>query len=250
MDHYTDLNAQIIDRWVEEGWEYGNPISHEEFVNALQDEWRVLLTPTKPVPRDWLNDLKGKRILGLASGGGQQMAIFSALGAKCTVLDYSNRQLENERIVAQREGYEIELVCADMTRPLPFSDESFDLIFHPTSNYYVKDVRSIFRECYRVLKKGGSLLCGLGNEINFLVAEDEREIVNAMPFDPFLNEEHRRQLEQYDCGMQFSHTLEEQIGGQLAAGFRLVDLYEDTNGQGRLHEMNIKTYLATYSIKE
>ena len=52
------------------------------------------------------------------------------------------------------------------------------------------------------------------------------------------------------CGIQFSHTLEEQLGGQLAAGFRLVDLYEDTNGQGRLHEMNIKTYLATYAIKE
>ena len=49
--------------------------------------------------------------------------------------------------------------------------------------------------------------------------------------------------------MQFSHTMAEQIGGQLKAGFTLIDLYEDTNGIGRLHDMNIKTYIATKSVK-
>ena len=48
-----------------------------------------------------------------------------------------------------------------MTQPLPFADESFDLIFHPVSNCYVEKVEPIFLECYRVLKKGGILLCGL-----------------------------------------------------------------------------------------
>ena len=123
----------------------------------MQDDWRVLLTPTKPVPRQWIGDLREKKVLGLASGGGQQMAVFSAIGAQCTVLDYSKKQLENEKIVAQREGYDITLIRADMTQHLPFADESFDMIFQPTSNYYVKDVRSIFKECYRVLKKGGVL---------------------------------------------------------------------------------------------
>ena len=49
--------------------------------------------------------------------------------------------------------------------------------------------------------------------------------------------------------MQFSHTLEEQLGGQLEAGFRLTHLYEDTNGTGRLHEMNIPCFLATRAVK-
>jgi len=40
-----------------------------------------VLTPTKPVPREWFGDLKGKKLLGLASGGGQQMPIFTAAGA-------------------------------------------------------------------------------------------------------------------------------------------------------------------------
>ena len=92
--NYQDINAQTIDRWIEEGWEWGQPISHETYVKATEGEWDVLLTPTKFVPHEWFGDLKGKKVLGLASGGGQQMPIFAALGAECTVLDYSPKQLE------------------------------------------------------------------------------------------------------------------------------------------------------------
>ena len=50
-------------------------------------------------------------------------------------------------------------------------------------------------------------------------------------------------------GIQFSHTLEEQIGGQLKAGFTLTNLYEDTNGSGKLHELNVPAFIATRCIK-
>ena len=160
---YQQINAQTIDRWVADGWEWGKPVTHEIFEAAKRGEWDVLLTPTKPVPHEWFGELRGKRVLGLASGGGQQMPIFTALGAKCTVLDYSPKQLESERMVAEREGYDIEIVRADMTKPLPFEDGSFDLIFHPVSNCYVREVLPIWRECFRVLRRGGVLLAGLDN---------------------------------------------------------------------------------------
>lgn len=247
--NYQDINAATIDRWIEEGWEWGIPISHEVYLKARAGEWDMLLTPTKFVPHAWFGELKGKKVLGLASGGGQQMPIFAALGAECTVLDYSEKQLESERLVAQREGYTIEIIRADMTKPLPFDDESFDLIFHPVSNCYVKEVKPIFKECARILKKGGILLSGLDNGVNYLVNEDETMIVNTMPFDPLRNEDQRKQLEESDCGMQFSHTVEEQIGGQLEAGLVLTNIYGDTNGEGRLHEMNVECYFATRAVK-
>ena len=247
--NYQDVNAATIDRWVEEGWEWGVPISHEVYEKAKRGDWDVLLTPTVPVPHGWFGDLHGKKVLGLAAGGGQQMPIFSALGADCTVLDYSDRQLESERMVAAREGYAISIVKADMTKPLPFPDESFDLIFHPVSNCYVEKVEPIFKEAYRVLKKGGLLLGGYDNGVNFLVNGDETEIVNTMPFNPLKNEDQMRQLEADDCGVQFSHTLGELIGGQLGAGFAIRDVYDDTNGSGRLHEMHINTFFAIKAEK-
>jgi len=202
------------------------------------------------VPHEWFGNLKDKKILGLASGGGQQMPIFSALGANCTILDYSDKQLEAEKMVAEREKYEIEIIKADMTKKLPFADNSFDIIFHPVSNSYIEKVEPVFKECYRILKKGGILLCGLDIGTNYTVDEKEEKIINSLPFNPLVNEEQRKQLEEQDCGIQFSHTISEQIGGQLKAGFRLTDIYDDTNGFGRLHELNIASFVATRAIKE
>lgn len=247
--NYQAVNAETIDRWIEEGWEWGVPITHETYEAARGGEWDVLLTPTKPVPHAWFGDLRGKRVLGLASGGGQQIPIFAALGADCTVLDLSDRQLESERAVAAREGYAVRIIKADMTRPLPFEDESFDLIFHPVSNVYIREVEPLWRECRRVLVPGGVLLAGLDNGINFIVDEAEERIVNALPFDPLRDPAQLRQLEEQDCGVQFSHTAEEQIGAQLRAGFLLTDLYEDTNGEGRLHELRIPSFFATRAVR-
>lgn len=248
--NYQDINAATIDRWIEQGWEWGKPIDHETYLRALHGEWDVLLTPLKPVPHEWFGNLKGKKVLGLASGGGQQMPVFTALGAECTVFDYSGKQLESERLVAEREGYSIETVRGDMTKPLPFADEAFDLIFHPVSNCYVKDVKAIWKECWRVLKPGGTLLAGVDHYINYIVDDSERNIVNSLPFDPLVNWEHKKQLEKADAGFQFSHTLEEQINGQLEAGFTLLELYEDTNSSGYLHDLNIPTFLAMRSKKQ
>ena len=136
-----------------------------------------------------------------------------------------------------------------MTKPLPFADEEFDMIFHPVSNCYVEDVRPIWKECYRVLKPGGYLLSGTDHYVNYIVDAEEKQIINELPFNPLRNPEQMKQLEADDAGVQFSHSLEEQIGGQLEAGFMLLALYEDTNGEGRLHELHIPTFLAMRSRK-
>ena len=246
---YQKINAEVISQWCREGWEWGKPIGHETYVKATQGEWGVYLTPTKVVPHAWFGELQGKKVLGLASGGGQQMPIFAALGAECTVLDYSDAQCESERMVAQREGYGIEILQADMTKPLPFEDETFDLIFHPVSNCYVEEVEGIFRECYRVLKKGGVFLGGYDTGINYVFDEEENALKYALPFNPLKEPKLYEDSVKNNWGIQFSHTIAEQIGGQLRAGFVLTDLYEDTNGYGRLHELNVPSFVATRCVK-
>lgn len=246
---YQQINAETISKWCREGWEWGKPIDHETYVKAARGEWDIYLTPTKTVPHAWFGGLSGKKILGLASGGGQQMPVFAALGAQCTVLDYAQVQCDSERMVAEREGYSIEILRADMTKPLPFEDETFDLIFHPVSNCYVEEVEGIFRECYRVLKKGGVFLGGYDTGINYVFDEEEAQLKYALPFNPLKDPKLYEESVKNNWGIQFSHTLNEQIGGQLKAGFILTDLYEDTNGYGRLHELNIPSFVATRCVK-
>lgn len=246
---YQQINAETISKWCREGWEWGKPIDHETYVKATQGEWGVYLTPTKIVPHAWFGELSGKKVLGLASGGGQQMPVFAALGAQCTVLDYSEAQCDSERRVADREGYAIEILQEDMTKRLPFEDDTFDLIFHPVSNCYVEEVEGIFRECYRILKRGGIFLGGYDIGINYVFDDEEKELKYALPFNPLKNPKLYEDSIKNNWGIQFSHTLEEQIGGQLKAGFILTDLYEDTNGSGRLHELNVPSFVATRCVK-
>lgn len=258
MDNYTDINARAIDRWIEDGWEWGVPISHEVFASAKNGVWDVLLTPTRPVPHDWFSPflkgdfLEGTRILGLAAGGGQQMPVFSALGADCTVLDYSDKQLESERLVAERENYKINIVKADMVKRLPFDDNSFDIIFHPVSNCYIEDVYHVWNECYRVLRSGGILLAGMDNGFNFIVEDFTVRplvIANKLPFNPLKSPEQMRKTLDEDGSIQFSHTFDEQIGGQLKAGFVITGAYEDFNNEPDAIADGFPTYWATKAMK-
>lgn len=247
---YQDINSKTIDKWCDTGWKWGQPISKEEFLDAKKGKWNILLTPTKAMPKCWIGDVNGKKILGLASGGGQQMPILTALGGICTVLDYSKKQLESENIVANREGYSIRLINADMTKPLPFENEEFDIVINPVSLVYVEKLDHIFQEVYRVIKHGGVFISGLDIGINFLFDNDEKELINTLPFNPLINKDNLIQLQVSDSGMQFSHTIEEVIKGQLKVGFSLEDIYEDTNGEENLHEHNVPSFIATRSIKK
>lgn len=249
MVDYTQINADTIDRWVQEGWEWGKPVTKEECARAREGIWNVVLTPTKPVPKAWFGEIQGSRLLGLAAGGGQQMPLFAIAGAQCTLMDYSPRQLESDRMVARREGLEIEIVRGDMTRRFPFPDASFDLIFHPVSNCYVEDVEHVWRECFRVLRPGGRLLAGLDNGVNFAYDNDETALTNKLPFNPLKDKALLEQCMRNDDGIQFSHTIGEQIGGQLRAGFVLRDVYDDTNGTGPLHDHGVPTFWATFAEK-
>ena len=101
-----------------------------------------------------------------------------------------------------------------------------------------------------MLKKGGILLSGFDNGINYIFDDEETTITQKLPFNPLRDKEQYEQSIKNDWGIQFSHTIEEQIGGQLQAGFVLTDIYHDTNGMGKLHEFNVPTFYATKSVKK
>lgn len=249
---YTEVNSKTWDLWAENGCEWSVPISNEEYQKAKNGEWGVYLTPCITVPHHWFGKMKDKKLLGLASGGGQQMPIFSALGASCTVFDNSDSQLDAERMVSEREGYNINIMKGDMTKTLPFENESFDIIFHPVSNCYIEDILPVWNECFRVLKKGGILLAGFSNGIDFLFEDNSPlTVVNKLPFNPLKmpKERYDGMVKNYE-GIMFSHSLEEQLGGQLEAGFILRDLYEDRDREGgaAIREY-APQYMATKAVK-
>jgi SAM-dependent methyltransferase len=148
-----------------------------------------------------------------------------------TVFDNSPRQLGRDEEVAAREGLAIRTVLGDMRDLGAFPDASFDVVFNPVSNVFCPELAPVWRESFRVLRPGGLLLAGFMNPDIYLFDEaalerDELVVRHPLPFSSLdLPEAERRQY--YGDGpVEFSHSLTEQIGGQLAAGFTLTHLVE------------------------
>ncbi len=250
-----EYNRKAWNRLVEQGNEWTRPVTPEVIAAATRGEWGLLLTPTRFVPRGWYPPLEGADVLCLASGGGQQGPILAAVGARVTVYDNSPAQLAQDRLVAEREGLEIATIEGDMRDLSVCADESFDLVFHPVSNVFVPDVLPVWREAYRVLRRGGVLLAGFNNPLLYLFDLDllergELKVRHKLPYSDLthLSAEELKTYMDEGAPLEWSHSLEEQIGGQLEAGFLLSGLYEDIDPTSVLQEY-IPTFVATRAVK-
>ena len=250
-------NKRAWDKLAREGNRWTVPVSPETIAKARAGDLSLVLTPTTAVPKTWLGDVRGKHILGLASAGGQQGPCLAAAGAVVTVIDNSPEQLSRDREVAAREGLSLTTIEGDMRDLSALADGAFDLIFHPCSNCFVPDILPVWREAHRVLKRGGHLLTGFVNPIVFAsdIAKERDGIVQLkyrVPFSEldYPNDEEIRALRASGEPLAFGHTLEDQIGGQLDAGFHLVGFFEDgwEGDRAPIHRF-IKGYIATRARK-
>ena len=254
-DDILAYNRRAWDRQVQRGNKYTVPVGQEEIARARNGDWSIALTPTKLVPSEWFQPLFGLDVLCLASGGGQQGPILAAAGANVTVFDNSPAQLAQDRLVADREGLTIETVQGDMANLSVFTDARFDLIVHPVSNVFVPDVKPVWREAYRVLKPGGTLLSGFMNPVHYLfdpfaLEAGELRVVHRFPYSDVesLSDAERAKLAEQDAPLEFGHTLDDQIGGQINAGFLLTGFYEDIDPDTILGK-HIPSYIATRATK-
>ena len=130
-----------------------------------------------------------------------------------------------------------------------FAEGSFDLIVHPVSNCFVPDVLPVWREAYRVLRGGGSLLAGFASPAMYIFDMEladrtgRLEVKHSLPYADAVR--------RADEPLEFGHTLEDQIGGQITAGFSITGLYEDRDLADGAYALNMHmpTFIATRAVK-
>jgi len=260
--HMIDVLTHNRDAWNDDAHQsespWCQPVDEQLIANARLGDWEVVLTPLINVPKNWFGNVKGKNILCLASGGGQQAPILAAAGARVTSFDRSEAQLAKDELVAKREGLDINLVCGDMADLGCFDAGQFELIFHPVANVFSSNVRSIWQECSRVLATSGRLLSGFMNPDFYLFDHDAIEagepllVCNPLPYcdvEDLPPDSLRARIDRREA-LEFSHSLNDQIGGQLEAGFLIAGFYEDRwNGEATPLNEYMPTSMATLAIK-
>jgi len=235
-DNLVEYNKSAWNAQVQRKNQWTRPVTSQQIADARNGNWSIVLTPTKPVPREWFPDFSSGEIsvLCLAGSGGQQAPILAAAGANVTVFDLSPGQLGQDKLVAQKEGLSIEAVQGDMRDLSCFADGSFDLIVHPCSNCFVPDVRPVFREAARVLKPGGSILTGFTNPVFYIFDYDEMEkgnlkVAHSIPYSDLTSipADEQQKLIDDDEPFCFGHSLTDQIAGQIESGLQITGFSED-----------------------
>ena len=117
----------------------------------------------KPMMRELLPDLTGKKVLMLGCGTGDECLLLTQFGGK----DMVGIDVSAESIKIAKETYpEFEFFVGDMHN-LPFEDGCFDFVYSSLVIHYSGTPSDAYKEVNRVLKKGGQLLFSIGHPLRW-----------------------------------------------------------------------------------
>jgi ubiquinone/menaquinone biosynthesis C-methylase UbiE len=101
-----------------------------------------------------MGDIRGKLLLDLGCGAGENSVYFAKQGARCVATDYSPGMVEIALQLAAANGVEIEGRTAN-AMALDFPDNTFDLVYASNLLHHIPDPKIALKEMHRVLKPGG-----------------------------------------------------------------------------------------------
>lgn len=183
-------------------------------------------------PSSVLSGVKGKDVLCLAAGGGQQSAVFGLLEANVTVVDISDGQLEGDKKAADHYGYKITTIQGDMSDLSALKNKSFDLVYQAPSMGYVPEVVKVYREVARVLRSGGFYVADAQNPLSQFVDESTWDGKGYRISVPYAVKEKKRAEDQNV--LEYRHYLSDAFNGLIGCGFTIerveewpTDLYQN-----------------------
>jgi ubiquinone/menaquinone biosynthesis C-methylase UbiE len=226
-DEIAKINERHWERMVKEGCGFTRPwldIDKAVVRQYAAGDLNAVPWPLVEIyPASVLEDVKGKDVLCLASGGGQQSAVLSLLGARVTVADLTPGQLEGDQKAAAHYGYSVTTVKADMRDLACLGDQCFDLVYQAPSISYVPDVRPVYCEVQRVLRAGGTYRVEFSNPATQFVDTDSWDGYGyriCVPYSVRRIEKEGREA------ADFRHFLSDIFNRLIESGFVIREVHE------------------------
>ena len=236
------MNKQNWEEEVRSGMHYTVPwldLDAQAFRDFAESKGDKLPEPFGDDPaRQMMTDgVAGKEVLCLASGGGQQSAVYGLLGARVTVLDLTEGQLEGDRKAAKHYGYEVTTVRGDMRDLSRLGEASFDLVDQAISICFVPEVRQVYREAARVLRPGGLYRVAHVNPATYPTCFDGPDNgwdgVGYRISEPYrggpirMSEDGVENMREGEMTGEFRHLLSDIFNGLVETGFSIRAVWED-----------------------
>jgi SAM-dependent methyltransferase len=201
----------------------------QRFTLAARDE--DFADPLKTLDgMGWLGgEVRGKRILCLAAGGGRQGPLYAGAGAVVTVVDISPAMLELDRQVARERKLHLRTVETSMDDLSMFEPGEFDAVVHPVSTCYTPELGAVYRQVARITRPGGVYISQhkqpASLQTDIVPGSRGYELIEPYyrrgPLPSVAGSPHRE-----EGALEYLHRWEELIGGLCRAGFVIEDLIE------------------------
>ena len=120
----------------------------------VADYFEACTAPENRFILEQMGDIRGKLLLDLGCGAGENSVYFAKQGARCVATDYSPGMVEVALQLAAANGVEIEGRTAN-AMALDFPDNTFDLVYASNLLHHIPDPQIALKEMHRVLKPGG-----------------------------------------------------------------------------------------------
>ncbi len=251
------VNRAAWDSEVEKHNFWTIPVNAEMIDEARNKRPMLRLTPIRFMPIEWLENT-GKRTLVLGGGGGQQAPLLAAYGKDVTLIDISERQIEGDRMVAEREDLKIGTIVADMCDLSRFPDGSFDLVVNPQAINFIseEDLERLYSEVSRVLIKGGVYIVSFANPILYLfdarkLEKGKMKILYTLPFstENSVTDREREKIVREKGTMEYSHTFTSLVSSLLEKGFLMSGMYTDGSDYEPLDSYIVDCYIALRLVR-
>lgn len=125
-----------------------------------------------------IENVKGKRVLEIGCGGGQNIIALARRGAEAFGVDPSKTQVAYARELARKCNMNVTFDISPAEH-LPFDNEYFDTALSSHAFGYVGDIGKAYNEVYRVLKRNGIFVFCLTHPyfcaVGYYLAEDPEE---------------------------------------------------------------------------
>jgi len=183
---------------------------YDRWAASYDDEGNPLLALEEPEVDSALGDVTGLDVLDAGTGTGRHALRLAARGARVVAVDFSDEMLAKAR--AKRGADLVRFENHDLTKPLPYVDESFDRVLSALVLEHVADVAGFLRELGRVTRPDGSVVVTAMHPAMFLRGVSAR----------FRHEETGEFLRPRSYVMQLS----DYVMGALDADLRIISLAE------------------------
>lgn len=120
----------------------------------VRDYFEACTAPENRFILRQLGDVKGKYLLDLGCGAGENSVYFAKKGARCVAADYSPGMVDVALKLAAANNVAIDGRTIN-AMDIEFPDNTFDIVYASNLLHHIPNPKEAIREMYRVLKPGG-----------------------------------------------------------------------------------------------